>query len=365
MKPNFLILIGCLLVSVSLPAAPVFKVTKDGKTNWLIGTVHDLRPLESEIPDTITKLVSRARVVLNESGDRYQSVIGSVITRHATSERHNRNWLQSLSIDEYAKLSELALGTGLTSKGLQSMHSLNLYVGLSHLFGTTEQRYMNEKLFLVATEPEREKQITKRMMDILRDQKVSMNFQYPLVATSLFNRTPQPRESIDATLTTIAERNQIPVRALDREGPIRAALSQKFEGEELGQYIRNWFRRLDKIKKMKAEETLPILIEHFSMMGVNAWFKYCRWTPETPPFFGVPVNAELGEPLIPKLMRELLNRHDHWMPAIEREFAVGDTVVVVGAGHLTEKFNPKGLTLVDKLILSGHQVEFVSTKPCD
>lgn len=339
-----------VILGFSAEALPLFRVEKDGKVNWLWGTLHF--PLkDGRFSSSVLEPLSGLRLIMTETGtpENRRRLKLSHQERLPDTPRRERDIKRILSTLDYLKFKRI-VGDRLNLQMLDFVPGSALPQVLDDLF---------TKALLYAVE-DRLKQLSgwesELKESIARD---GYEMSPPNPDTTGWTR-------LDDWIADFGVARSIPVVALDTEEYVSESLSTDVRDGDLRQYILTHLRRLDAVKTLPGEELVEIARLAITNFNGNTWTRYLRWAPgQTEAIQGLPVTRSLPAP--PPLLGPLakgIRRHNHWLSAIETEFSHGGTLVAVGEGHVIETRRLSGQqSLVALLIARGYKVVFVGS-PC-
>lgn len=325
------------MTGVSAQAIPFYKVGKNGRASYLLGTDHSAPG--NLIPERIRQRIVESRLILVEtskSGDDARSDIYEFIRKNSDPRRDLKKLFKPVEWIKFKRFLAEAEFPADLFRGLHPTAALSLI----------------EQAFLEADARNRDEGYNRFMpeLDIATDaSSKALVVKLKTMVQNRHNRTVS-KVNVDQTISDLGQKKQIPI--LDLDSDLLSAMTTKPVSEiELKNFIRQhlaaqltpeqWYQRL------KAHPELLLIILDDSYGG------YFTWTP------GDPIHSPSLRPEVfdPSSSDRITSRHTDWLSTIERELDSGNAFIGVGMAHLADEKVADGLiTLLER---DGYRVEFI------
>jgi uncharacterized protein YbaP (TraB family) len=331
-------------ISCASSASPLYQVEKDGKVNWLLGTIH--LPISADaIPLPIVDKARRARVILTETGSHTDNVrLGreaSAVYR-ASSTREFANL--------FSGIEKIRLRSFLKKSGLD----WNSFAGKADMLIFNELEPVFNEAFARAL-----------WIRVRRSASALANLDASIRGEGLSipgDRSPYAGEpTLDLQLVAIAEAQGRTVQALDSVPDQLRMLGTRMPDAELKKWIRSGLNRITLADDMDEDRLVEVALEQIRGVEENRWIFYRAWTPNgrRPEVrFLRPISMSMLDIPYSGPLKQAMNRHAGWMKAIEEAYAQGSALVAVGDNHL---FEANGI--LEILQAQGYTVTFIGD-PC-
>lgn len=328
-------------------AYPLYRVEKDGKTNWLLGTLHP--PIRrDQIPSELIEIIKNARTVLIEADEQTRRRLEIAQQEWAKNAGRLRNLKRQLGMVRFLSLRNSLSKIGFPVDQLDYA-PVPYFVDFSI---ATSLRQIEEKIYIdrinnmPPTQRETILQTAKAWLERL-------NFSYTTDPMSGLNE-------FDFELINVAEQNHKPLVSLENADVALTALKAAPESLAI-KAIRNHFRRNQLRREMPPERLIAFEVYRSIYAPDNLVRSYLRWAPgHTLPI--IPYDFDELEPLA---LRELTDRHKYWVGRIYEEFAQGNTIVMVGDAHVSgDQRLPEVKPLTDIFREAGYTVTFAGPYSC-
>jgi hypothetical protein len=313
-----------LFISSSTFSAPLYKLEKNGKTNWLLGTLH--RKIDPAwLPPEVVEVASKARVVFAEEGlvtdaDRARIARESQLEHQKNiSGPPKRNLKKALGTSDYLLLRSIfkKLGNDVAFGDYLAAHAVNDEIG--QMLSDYETTLLSE--FFTAVPADIAAATTDGGKAILEAQ----NFVD-------IEHEAEPHagwEILDFAVLNISKQHEIPIFRLDeKEDTFVDAVTE-------ADVIRNIKIYLKRLKVFKAEfkNYLPQLYA-LNRIGSqpNSYFRWLRSSPENPSVISLDALEAIRPPF--PLRKVVNDRHELWIPRMSAEFEKGGVFVVAGSAHV-------------------------------
>lgn len=349
------LILFCALSCANARAYPLYKVEKNGVSNWLLGTAR--MPIEPAwIPPELVRLVENARVILAEQGDSRSIEVFRAQERQWIKNRlalgPYRNFETSLDASSLRVLKEVMSAYGSDVDNLDYLPPA--FVGKLAL----GRQFINyeEKLIVDAWEkldPERRREFDRALKLKTQD--------YGLIPGYVVEK-PQWRP-LDRALIDVAEDKKKRILALDDFLIVERAFLSISEADAI-RAVLAFTRRIQVIKKALSTNLLDFQLFRLLISQPNMFLNYLRWDPEN--HLGLnekpPVSDLPDYPVVP----HLLKRHTRWMSLITREFSEGAALVVVGDSHVIGRAGDSSVkSLIELLRDRGYVVTYEPHSVCE
>ena len=342
-----------LLVTFPAVAIPLYEVRWQGKTSYILGTVHTIADA-SQLPAELKNKIHRARVVYVEDDPKRVSskekMADGLEADFQDGLRLKRSLKGFLGTPEWLKLKRV-----LTDAAFNP----NFFLVLSPRWAwKVADRAFDENV--------------EKIFHQVLEKKIKEN---PELAPELLGFLDSSHykpgsKLIDWLIADVANSSGVPVRLLDQdvyddEGDREPQLSN-MTVPTLKTYVRARLKQLRILENNRSKTEIDFIND---LLAKGSPFKrFLDWTPEN---YGVNISATVGyKEFLPELIPLHMftaTRHSMWLDTILREIKRGDVFVAAGIFHIAREGNMYPFissTVLEELARAGMDVRFIGFTSC-